>query len=104
MCTKTKQLQLEMPRSQCRHTMLTQTKFTVDVKKSPARLHCLCAHNYTNRKLGALLSVYPHSSLADLGGRARRTPPLWDPILSFLHTFSVKSTCIGGPRPTMGNP
>ena len=31
-------------------------------------------------------------------------PPLWDPILSFLHTFSLKSTCVGGPRPSTGNP
>ena len=30
--------------------------------------------------------------------------PLWDPILSFLHTFSPKSAHIGGPRPPTGNP
>ena len=40
-------------------------------------------------------------ALADLGGGgvpgARH--PLWDSILSFLHTFSPKSACIGGPCP-----
>ena len=42
-------------------------------------------------------------------GRARRTPP-WDPILSFSHTFSPKSTHIRGrrsltgSRSPMGNP
>ena len=41
-------------------------------------------------------------ALADLGGRARRTPPLWDPILLFSHTFSPKSAHIGGPRPLTG--
>ena len=45
------------------------------------------------------------TALADLGGRARRTPPLWDPILSFSHTFSLKSAHVGGPRPPpTGNP
>ena len=36
------------------------------------------------------------------GGRARRTPPPppWDPILSFSHTFSLKSAHVGGPCPT----
>ena len=50
-------------------------------------------------------AVYTYS-LADLGGRrARRTPPLWDPILSFSHTFSLKSAHVGGPRPPpTGNP
>ena len=33
------------------------------------------------------------------GGRARRTPSLWDPILSFSHTFSPKSAHVGGPCP-----
>ena len=28
--------------------------------------------------------------------------PLWDPILSFTHTFSPKSASIGGPRPPNG--
>ena len=42
-------------------------------------------------------------SLADLvggGGVPGARHPLWDPILSFLHTFSLKSTCIGGPHPS----
>ena len=47
------------------------------------------------------LNVRP-DTLADLGGGggmpgARH--PLWDPILSFLHTFSPKSAHIGGPCP-----
>ena len=41
-------------------------------------------------------------SLADLGGRAGCTPSPLDPILSFSHTFSPKSTRIGGPRPPNG--
>ena len=57
------------------------------------------------------MSCTNQSTLADLGGRARRTPPLWDPILSFSHIFSLKSAHIGGPHPPlmgacppMGNP
>ena len=46
------------------------------------------------------------------GGMLGARPPLWDPILSFWHTFSLKSACIGGPcpppplgaRPPTGNP
>ena len=38
-------------------------------------------------------------ALADPGGRRRRAPPQQDPFLSFLHTFSPKSVCIGGQRP-----
>ena len=34
----------------------------------------------------------------------RCTPHLWDPILSFSHTFSPKSTCVGGPCPTKTGP
>ena len=42
-------------------------------------------------------------ALADLGGggRARHTPPMRDPILSFLHTFLPKSAHVGGPHPPM---
>ena len=36
-------------------------------------------------------------------GRAGRTPPLRDPIISFWHTFSPKSTRVRGPRPPTGN-
>ena len=43
--------------------------------------------------------LHMHMALADLGGRAWHTPPLWDPILSFLHTFSPKSAHVGGARP-----
>ena len=50
-------------------------------------------------------------SLADLGGMPGTCHPLWDPILSFSHTFSPKSACVGGPcppngctPPPMGNP
>ena len=41
--------------------------------------------------------MYP-ITLADLGG-VPGARPLWDPILSFLHTFSLKSAHIGGPCP-----
>ena len=46
-----------------------------------------------------IYQYYWYKSLADLGGRARRTPPLQDLILSFLHTFLVKSAHVGGPCP-----
>ena len=39
--------------------------------------------------------------VADLGGMSGAPP--WDPILSFLHTFSLKSACIGGPCPSNGS-
>ena len=42
-------------------------------------------------------------SLADLGGCAGCTSPLWDQILSFSHTFFPKSTHVGGPRPPNGS-
>ena len=48
-----------------------------------------------------IINRHPGVALADLGGRAWRMPPLWDPILSFLHTFSLKSAHIGGPRPPL---
>ena len=38
------------------------------------------------------------------GGVPGAHHPLWDPILSFSHTFSPKSTRIGGPRLPTGNP
>ena len=48
------------------------------------------------------------NTVLDIGGSRGDMPgachPLWDQILSFLHTFSPKSTRIGGPRPPMGNP
>ena len=55
------------------------------------------------------IAIMMKCALADLGGHARHTPPLWDPILSFLHTFSSKSAHVRGPRPPpppppMGNP
>ena len=44
------------------------------------------------------------NALADLGwgggGVPGARPPLWDPILSFSHAFSPKSTCVGGPHPS----
>ena len=40
-------------------------------------------------------------ALADLGGVPGARPP-WDPILSFWHTFSLKSAHVGGPRPPNG--
>ena len=51
-------------------------------------------------------------ALVDLGGGMPGTHhPLWDPILSFLHTFSPKSAHVRGPcppngcmPPLMGNP
>ena len=35
------------------------------------------------------------------GGVPGARPPLWDPILSFSHTFSPKSAHVGGPRPPL---
>ena len=37
------------------------------------------------------------------GRCAGRTPPLWDPILSFSHTFLSKSAHVGGPHPPNGS-
>ena len=48
------------------------------------------------------VSVNHTKALANLGGGMPGTRhPLWDPILSFLHTFSPKSTCVGGPCPLL---
>ena len=45
--------------------------------------------------------------LYTIGGSGGGVPgarhPLWDPILLFSHTFSLKSARVGGPRPPMGN-
>ena len=43
------------------------------------------------------------NSLADLGGACPGHAPFMDPILSFLHTFSLKSTLVRGPRPPNGS-
>ena len=40
-------------------------------------------------------------SLADLGGRARRTPPLRVHILSFHQTKFSKRNCLGSLRPPL---
>ena len=42
---------------------------------------------------------WPNLALVDLGGCAQHMPPLWDPILLFLHTFSPKSAHVRGPCP-----
>ena len=46
------------------------------------------------------------NTLADPGGAAGAPPPQRDPILSFLHMFSLKSACVGSwrPPPPTGNP
>ena len=46
--------------------------------------------------------VQTYKPLADLGGVLGARHPLWDPILLFLHTFSPKSTQVGGPHPPNG--
>ena len=38
------------------------------------------------------------------GGACRPTPPLQDPILSFSHTFSLKSAHVGGQNPPKMGP
>ena len=38
-------------------------------------------------------------SIGGSRGACRRTPPLQDPILSFSHTFSLKSAHVGGQNP-----
>ena len=35
------------------------------------------------------------------GGMPGTHHPLWDPILSFLHTFLLKSARVAGPRPSL---
>ena len=56
---------------------------------------CEILIQYNNRDLMFICLC----TLADLGGRAGCTPPLWDPILLFLQTFLLKSACVGDPRP-----
>ena len=56
--------------------------------------------------------TWANGLLSVIGGSRGGLPhPLWDPILSFLHTFSPKSAHVGGPcppqwvhAPPMGNP
>ena len=45
-----------------------------------------------------------HLSLADLGGRTRRVPPLRVQILSFWHAKFLKHSHLGGPRPPVRGP
>ena len=45
----------------------------------------------------------PWADLGGVPGQAYPPPPPQNPILSFLHTFSAKSTCIGGPCPPNGS-
>ena len=52
-------------------------------------LHWLCLQQ------GILIKIIGGSG-GDMPG-ARH--PLWDPIPSFLHTFSLKSARVGGPHP-----
>ena len=50
------------------------------------------------------LSSSPPAGIT-IGGSRGACPvhaPLWDPILSFLHTFSPKSAHVGGPPPPNG--
>ena len=58
-----------------------------------------------------LLLIYNTKSIGGSRGRAGARPPLQDPILSFSHTFSLKSAHVGsqkppkmGPRPPTENP
>ena len=63
------------------------------------------------QKFTLTLNYYRRKGIGGSRGRVWHTPlPLWDPILSFLRTFSPKSPCIRGPHPPnatmppMGNP
>ena len=47
--------------------------------------------------------ILKHHSTLDLGGTCRADTPLQDPILSFSHTFSLKSARVGGPHPSKGS-
>ena len=58
----------------------------------------LCYLLFTSDTSTQIISKYKSETLADLVGACRAHAPLWDPILSFLHTFSPKSTRVGGPR------
>ena len=44
------------------------------------------------------------SSIGRSRGVCQHTPPLQDPILSFLHTFSLKSAHVGGQNPPKMGP
>ena len=50
---------------------------------------------------GVKLYLQDHWRIWGGGGRAGHTPPPWDPILSFSHTFSLKSVRVGGPHPPL---
>ena len=67
-------------------------------------LHCIQLCNF------CCYSLQRVKTIGGSRGRAGCMPPLWDPILSFSHTFLLKSTHIRfhapltGPCPPMGNP
>ena len=96
------------------HLNNTKQSFIIALETSSDITFGSLAHS-TNRteQLSILLSDtktdteynFRHRSLADLGGGVPGARlPLWDPILPFLHTFSPKSTCVGGPRPVHAPP
>ena len=62
---------------------------------------CFAVINFGSSFLKERLMYFLNKPLADLGG-VPGARPLWDPILSFLHTFSPKSAHIGGPCPPNG--
>ena len=67
---------------------------THSVDEITAKLQGMTVFTIVDFKKGYLMIA-----LADLGRGVLGAHPLWDPILSFLHTFSPKSTRVGGPRP-----
>ena len=50
----------------------------------------------------SVVTLQLHQFIGGSRGCARCTPPPMGPILSFLHTFSPKSACFGGPHPPNG--
>ena len=58
------------------------------------------------RKTSAILSISQRCSKTIGGSRGGRAGarPLQDPILSFLHTFSLKSAHVGGQNPPKMSP
>ena len=61
---------------------------------------CTYVHIGLKRTRSVLEKIYRiYYALADLGGMPGTCHPLWDQILSFLHTFSPKSARIRGPHP-----
>ena len=58
--------------------------------------------SYSRQWSLTLCGKFSYKSIGGSRGVPGARPPLWDPILSFSHTFLLKSAHVGGPRPPNG--